>query len=216
MKKSLLALSVASIAAASAASAATVYDKDGKRQSLENIGGSLADYGAQMARLNDYQISILVYGESADGDFTGLSRGGYDGLLLTYDDKERPEEPSEPEKPEDEGNQGGTEGSGDTENSEEPGNTEGAGDTENSENSDNAEDLGDKENVQGADNGAEAPDGEGTPDGTQVSEEQAGKEPNSHTQEVAKTGDTAQPYIVLGIMGAALVIGAATVRKIKA
>lgn len=193
-----------------------VYDKDGKRKSLENIGGSLADYGAQLARLNDYQISILVYGESADGDFTGVSRGGYDGLLLTYDDKERPEEPSEPEKPEDEGNQGGTEGSGDTENSEDPGNTEDSGDTENSEEPDNTEDSDDTENIQGADNGVEAPDGDGTPDGTQVSEEQAGKEPNSHTQEVAKTGDTAQPYIVLGIMGAALVIGAAAVRKIKA
>ena len=176
----------------------TVYDKDGNRQSLETIGGSLADYGAQLVRLNDYQISVLVYGESKDGDFAELNRGGYDGLLLTYDDKENTEEPSEPENPDDMENPGDTENPDDTEN---PGDAENPGDTENPGNTGNEDD-------------ARNPDG--TSDKVQTPEEQNGNDQSSQMQTAAKTGDTAQPYVFLGIMGAALVVTAIAVRKIKA
>ena len=70
----------------------TTYDKSGKRSSLETIGGLNAEYASNICVLNDHQISVLMYGNSTDGDMKDLNRGDYDGTLLTYDYKEKTEE----------------------------------------------------------------------------------------------------------------------------
>lgn len=68
------------------------YSLDGKRISLQTIGGSEADYSNKILALNNYQISILLGGKSDDGDFKDMNFGGSDGSLLTYDYREIPSE----------------------------------------------------------------------------------------------------------------------------
>lgn len=60
------------------------YDKSGNRTSLETIGGSFADYAGRIIQLNDYQLTVLMEGDSADGDFEGLNKGKFDVTILTY------------------------------------------------------------------------------------------------------------------------------------
>ena len=36
------------------------YEKNGTLKTIENIGGSKADYASEIMVLNDYQISLLV------------------------------------------------------------------------------------------------------------------------------------------------------------
>ena len=70
------------------------YDKAGKRLSLDVVGGSAGDYAAQITAVNGYQLNLLMYGDSNDGDFAGLSKGDSDALLLTYDWREAAGDPS--------------------------------------------------------------------------------------------------------------------------
>ena len=70
------------------------YDKAGKRLSLDVVGGSAGDYAAQITAVNGYQLNLLMYGDSNDGDFAGLSKGDSDTLLLTYDWREAAGDPS--------------------------------------------------------------------------------------------------------------------------
>lgn len=65
------------------------YEKNGTLKTIENIGGSKADYASEIMVLNDYQISLLVYSESNDGDFKNLNRGKFDGMLMTYDYRQK-------------------------------------------------------------------------------------------------------------------------------
>lgn len=67
------------------------YSLDGKRTSLQTIGGSEADYANKIIALNNYQISILLDGKSDDGDFKEMNLGGSDGSLLIYDYCEKPD-----------------------------------------------------------------------------------------------------------------------------
>lgn len=60
------------------------YDKSGNRTSLEVIGGTFADYPAKLVKFNAYQLSMLFYGESTDGDLKDLSKGSTDATLLTF------------------------------------------------------------------------------------------------------------------------------------
>ena len=70
------------------------YDKAGKRLSLDVVGGSAGDYAAQITAVNGYQLNLLMYGDSNDGDFAGLSKGDSDALLLTYDCREAAGDPT--------------------------------------------------------------------------------------------------------------------------
>lgn len=70
------------------------YDKAGKRLSLDVVGGSAGDYAAQITAVNGYQLNLLMYGDSNDGDFAGLSKGDSDALLLTYDWREAAGDPA--------------------------------------------------------------------------------------------------------------------------
>lgn len=70
------------------------YDKAGKRLSLDVVGGSAGDYAAQITAMNGYQLNLLMYGDSNDGDFAGLSKGDSDALLLTYDWREAAGDPT--------------------------------------------------------------------------------------------------------------------------
>ena len=70
------------------------YDKAGKRLSLDVVGGSAGDYAAQITAVNGYQLNLLMYGDSNDGDFAGLSKGDSDALLLTYDWREAAGDPT--------------------------------------------------------------------------------------------------------------------------
>ena len=70
------------------------YDKAGKRMSLDVVGGSAGDYAAQITAMNGYQLNLLMYGDSNDGDFAGLSKGDSDALLLTYDWREAAGDPT--------------------------------------------------------------------------------------------------------------------------
>ena len=65
------------------------YEKNGTLKTIENIGGSKADYASEIMVLNDYQISLLVYRETKDGDFKNLNRGKFDGMLMTYDYRQK-------------------------------------------------------------------------------------------------------------------------------
>lgn len=70
-----------------------LFDKQGDRISLENIGGTLADYSADLAVLNDHQLAVLSYGQSLDGDYAAVGNdesGNYSGLLLAFDYQEEP------------------------------------------------------------------------------------------------------------------------------
>ena len=69
------------------------YDKAGKRLALDVAGGSAGDYAAQITAMNGYQLNLLMYGDSNDGDFAGLSKGDSDALLLTYDWREAAGDP---------------------------------------------------------------------------------------------------------------------------
>ncbi|HIZ08094.1 MAG TPA: hypothetical protein IAA08_09185, partial [Candidatus Eubacterium avistercoris] len=92
-------------------------------------------------------------------------------------------------------------------------------DTENPDDTENpgdAENPGDTENPGNTGNEDDARNPDGTSDKVQTPEEQNGNDQSSQMQTAAKTGDTAQPYVFLGIMGAALVVTAIAVRKIKA
>ncbi len=71
------------------------FDKSGKRMSLDVVGGSAGDYAAQITAANAYQLNLLMYGESNDGDFAGLNKGESDALLLTYDWREAVGDPTE-------------------------------------------------------------------------------------------------------------------------
>ena len=62
--------------------------------SLDVVGGSAGDYAAQITAVNGYQLNLLMYGDSNDGDFAGLSTGDSDALLLTYDWREAAGDPS--------------------------------------------------------------------------------------------------------------------------
>ena len=44
--------------------------------------------------MNGYQLNLLMYGDSNDGDFAGLSKGDSDALLLTYDWREAAGDPT--------------------------------------------------------------------------------------------------------------------------
>ena len=66
------------------------FDKQGDRLALDVIGGSAADYAAQITAVNDYQVNVFMYGESADGDFAERPQGANDVMLLTYDWREKP------------------------------------------------------------------------------------------------------------------------------
>lgn len=66
------------------------YSLDGKRTSLQTIGGSEAEYAHKIIALNNYQVSILLETKSNDGDYKDMNLGGYDGSLLTYDYQEKP------------------------------------------------------------------------------------------------------------------------------
>lgn len=70
------------------------YDKAGNRTSLETIGGTFADYSAQIMAINDYQVGILFYGESTDGDLANLNRGETDATLLAFNYRDKPVEPT--------------------------------------------------------------------------------------------------------------------------
>lgn len=67
------------------------YDKSGNLTALENIGGSKAEYASKIMALNDYQISLLMYSESNDGDFNNMNYGKFDGMLMTYDYRQKPD-----------------------------------------------------------------------------------------------------------------------------
>ena len=77
----------------------TTYDKSGNRTHLETIGGSAEEYAANLCKLNSNQISVLMYGDSNDGDMKDLNLGDYDGTLLTYNYKEVADTPQEPSNP---------------------------------------------------------------------------------------------------------------------
>ena len=66
------------------------FDKQGKHLALDVIGGSSGDYAAQITAVNDYQVNVFMYGESADGDFAERPQGSNDAMLLTYDWREKP------------------------------------------------------------------------------------------------------------------------------
>lgn len=68
------------------------YDKSGNLMELENIGGSKAEYASKIMVLNDYQISLLMYSESNDGDFDNMNSGKFDGMLMTYDYRQKPDD----------------------------------------------------------------------------------------------------------------------------
>ena len=65
------------------------FSKAGERLSLDVVGGSSNDYAAQIVALNGYQLTLLAYGNSADGDFDGLAKGDDDALVLTYNWREQ-------------------------------------------------------------------------------------------------------------------------------
>ena len=65
------------------------FSKAGERLSLDVVGGSSNDYAAQIVALNGYQLTLLAYGNSTDGDFDGLSKGDDDALVLTYNWREQ-------------------------------------------------------------------------------------------------------------------------------
>lgn len=65
------------------------FSKTGERLSLDVVGGSSNDYAAQIVALNGYQLTLLAYGNSADGDFDGLAKGDDDALVLTYNWREQ-------------------------------------------------------------------------------------------------------------------------------
>ena len=76
------------------------YSKEGKRLSLETIGGSKEDYPAKIMEINDYQNGILTHSISNDGDLKGRNRGGYDGTVFVYSFAEKPVTPETPDNPE--------------------------------------------------------------------------------------------------------------------
>ena len=169
----------------------TTCDKSGNRKSLETIGGSSTEYASSICLLNDYQISILMYGDSTDGDMKELNRGDFDGTLLTYDYKEQPENPGDTESGDEEepGNPGDTEG-GDEEQPENPGNTEDGENEEDSENSGEVEDTKDEEQSE-------------IPEGSE----------NSQDKEVVDTGDNILDMVALFIASIFMLIITLYLRK---
>ena len=78
------------------------YDAEGKRLSLETIGGSKEDYPATMLELNDYQNAVLLHSISTDGDMKDINRGEYDGVVMVYNYNEEsvtPDNPNNPDNP---------------------------------------------------------------------------------------------------------------------
>lgn len=65
------------------------YDLQGNLVSNENIGGSKSEYASKIVVLNDYQISLLMYSESNDGDLNNLNYGEFDEVLMTYDYRQK-------------------------------------------------------------------------------------------------------------------------------
>lgn len=74
-------------------------DKNGTLLDLKTIGGTDADYSVKLNQVNSYQLGILVYDESNDGDFAEMNRGKFDGSYLVYSYQEQPEEKEEPDVP---------------------------------------------------------------------------------------------------------------------
>lgn len=169
----------------------TTYDKSGNRKSLETIGGSSTEYASSICLLNDYQISILMYGDSTDGDMKELNRGDFDGTLLTYDYKEQPENPGDTESGEEEepDNSGDTEG-GEEEQLENPGDTADGENEEDSENSGEVEDTKDEEQ-------------------SEISE---GSE-NSQDKEIVDTGDNILDMVALFMASIFMIIITLYLRK---
>lgn len=177
----------------------TIYDKSGNRKSLETIGGSSTEYASSICLLNDYQISLLMYGDSTDGDMKDLNRGDFDGTLLTYDYKEKSEAPGDTEGEEEQPETPGDTEGGEEEQPETPGDTEGVeeeqpetpGDIEGGE-EEQPETPGDTEG------GEEHPETPGhTEDGEKEQPDNSGDAENIEDKEAVDTGDNILSIVAL-------------------
>ena len=68
-------------------------DKSGNLLEVKTIGGVDADYAVRLNQINTYQLGILTYSESTNGDFTDMNRGKFDGDYFVYDFTTKPEDP---------------------------------------------------------------------------------------------------------------------------
>ena len=68
-------------------------DKSGNLLEINTIGGVDADYAVRLNQINTYQLGILTYSESTNGDFTDMKRGKFDGDYFVYDFTTKPEDP---------------------------------------------------------------------------------------------------------------------------
>lgn len=77
-------------------------DKAGKLLEVQTIGGSDADYSVKLSKINGYQLGILIYDESNDGDLENMNKGKFDGSYFVYSYKEKPKDdkPQQPSNPE--------------------------------------------------------------------------------------------------------------------
>ena len=67
-------------------------DKSGNLLEINTIGGVDADYAVRLNQINNYQLGILTYSESTNGDFTDMNRGKFDGDYFVYDFTTKPED----------------------------------------------------------------------------------------------------------------------------
>lgn len=91
------------------------YDKSGQMNSLDTLGGSMEEYAAKMLKINDYQMQLLMWGKSNDGDLQDINKGEFDGTLLTYNFAESPTDPTDPTDPTNPSNPENPAGESDTE-----------------------------------------------------------------------------------------------------